>query len=61
MNCGHKNHDAYLSRFGTVSQGTIVTGVYLAGHPVNLCFDCDRKIFNQTLGKTDRQIERMFW
>lgn len=61
MNCGHKNHDVYESKFGTVAQGTIVLGTYLAGHPVNLCLECEIKIFNQTLGKTDRQIERMFW
>ena len=61
MNCGHKEYDVFTSIFGTVSQGIIVLGSFIAGHPVNLCSTCDLKIFNQTLGKTDKQIERMFW
>ena len=36
-------------------------GVFVGNIPVNLCFDCDIKIHNQCLGKTDKQIRNMFW
>jgi len=31
------------------------------GVSVNLCSDCESKIFYQCLGKTDKQIRNMFW
>jgi hypothetical protein len=33
----------------------------VGGVSVNLCSDCDSKIFHQCLGKTDKQIRNMFW
>jgi hypothetical protein len=33
----------------------------VAGVSVNLCSDCDSKVFNQCLEKTDKQIRSMFW